>query len=63
MAPGSREKDIKLLIAKFMKLVDSLNPGERLSIRKVTAKKDARTGKRKTAGQLADTKGKNTKKG
>ncbi len=36
---GRREKDIKLLIAKFVKLVDSLNPGERLSIRKVAAKK------------------------
>jgi len=32
-----REKDIKLLIAKFIRLVESLNPGERLSIRKVTA--------------------------
>jgi hypothetical protein len=39
MAMGRREKDIKLLIAKFIKLVDSLNPGERLSIRKVAAKK------------------------
>ncbi len=39
MAMGRREKDIKLLIAKFMKLVDSLNPGERLSIRKMAAKK------------------------
>jgi quercetin dioxygenase-like cupin family protein len=58
----AREKDIKLLIAKFMKLVDSLNPGERLSIRKVAVKKGARTGKRKPAGQLADTKGKNAKK-
>jgi hypothetical protein len=63
MAAGSRQKDIKLLIAKFIKLVDSLNPGERLSIRKVSAKKGARTSKRKPAGQLADTKGKNTKKG
>jgi len=63
MAEGSREKDIKLLIAKFMKLVDSLNPGERLSIRKVAAKKGARTGERKPAVQRADTKGKNAKKG
>jgi hypothetical protein len=41
MAMGTRErreKDIKLLVAKFIKLVESLNPGERLSIRKVTAK-------------------------
>jgi len=53
MTKGSREKDIKLLVAKFMTLVESLNPGERLSIRKVaagrkpTAKKSARAaGKR-----------------
>ena len=39
MAMGRREKDIKLLVAKFIKLVESLNPGERLSIRKVAAKK------------------------
>lgn len=39
MAMGKREKDIKLLVAKFVKLVESLNPGERLSIRKVTTKK------------------------
>jgi hypothetical protein len=39
MARGSREKDIKLLVAKFIKLVESLNPGERLSIRKVAARK------------------------
>jgi hypothetical protein len=38
MAMGRREKDIKLLVAKFVKLVESLNPGERLSIKKVTAK-------------------------
>jgi hypothetical protein len=41
MAMGTREKrekDIKLLVAKFIKLVESLNPGERLSIKKVTAK-------------------------
>jgi len=41
MTSGSREKDIKLLVTKFMKLVESLNPGERLSIRKVAAKKKA----------------------
>jgi hypothetical protein len=35
MAMGRREKDIKLLVQKFIKLVESLNPGERLSIRKV----------------------------
>ena len=39
MAMGRREKDIKLLVAKFIKLVESLNPGERLSIKKVAAKK------------------------
>jgi len=41
MAMGTRErreKDIKLLVAKFIKLVESLNPGERLSIKRVTAK-------------------------
>jgi hypothetical protein len=39
MAMGRREKDIKLLVAKFVKLVESLNPGERLSIRKVSSKR------------------------
>jgi hypothetical protein len=39
MAMGRREKDIKLLVEKFIKLVESLNPGERLSIKKVTTKK------------------------
>jgi hypothetical protein len=39
MAMGRREKDIKLLVAKFIKLVESLNPGERLSIKKVAAKR------------------------
>lgn len=39
MAMGRREKDIKLLVAKFVKLVESLNPGERLSIKKIAAKK------------------------
>ena len=38
MAMGRREKDIKLLVAKFVKLVESLNPGERLSIKKVSGK-------------------------
>jgi hypothetical protein len=41
MTKGNREKDIELLVSKFMKLVESLNPGERLSIRKVAAKKKA----------------------
>lgn len=41
MAMGRREKDIKLLVAKFVKLVESLNPGERLSIKKVAAKRPA----------------------
>jgi hypothetical protein len=39
MTKGSREKDIKLLVAKFITLVESLNPGERLSIRKVAARR------------------------
>jgi len=39
MAMGRREKGIKLLVAKFVKLVESLNPGERLSIKKVAAKR------------------------
>jgi hypothetical protein len=39
MAMGRREKDIKLLVEKFIKLVESLNPGERLSIKKVGKKK------------------------
>lgn len=38
MAMGRREKDIKLLVAKFVKLVESLNPGERLSIKVVSGK-------------------------
>jgi hypothetical protein len=43
MATGSREKDIKLLVTKFVKLVESLDPGERLSIRKIGAEKSTRT--------------------
>jgi hypothetical protein len=39
MAMGRREKDIKLLVAKFVQLVESLNPGERLSIKKVAARR------------------------
>jgi lipid A disaccharide synthetase len=50
MTRGSREKDIKLLVAKFIKLVESLNPGERLSIRKVAAKKKATAEKSARAG-------------
>ena len=49
MAMGRREKDIKLLVAKFVKLVESLNPGERLSIRKVAGKPVG--AKRKTVGK------------
>jgi hypothetical protein len=51
MAMGRREKDIKLLVAKFVKLVESLNPGERLSIKKVAAKTRpaAKTRTRKSA--------------
>jgi hypothetical protein len=54
MAMGRREKDIKLLVAKFVKLVESLNPGERLSIKKVTTKKrPAKTQPRKGAVKAA----------
>jgi hypothetical protein len=50
----AREKSIKLLVAKFVKLVESLNPGERLSIRKVSGKKGAAAGaKRKGAATSA----------
>jgi len=57
MAMGRREKDIKLLVAKFVKLVESLNPGERLSIRKVAAKKQPAATKQPAA------KGQNRKAG
>jgi hypothetical protein len=53
MAMGRREKDIKLLVAKFVKLVESLNPGERLSIRKVAAKGQPRKAPVKAAGKGA----------
>ena len=56
MTKGNREKDIKLLVAKFIKLVESLNPGERLSIRKVAA------GKRPTAKAAGKATGKATAK-
>ena len=51
MAMGRREKDIKLLVSKFVKLVESLEPGERLSIRKVAGK--PLRAKRKTPGKTA----------
>jgi hypothetical protein len=53
MAMGRREKDIKLLVAKFVKLVESLNPGERLSIRKVTTKSVKRRTKSKNPPRQA----------
>ena len=59
MAMGRREKDIKLLVAKFVKLVESLNPGERLSIKKIAAKprpagkSQPRKAAVKTAGKTA----------
>ena len=55
MAMGRREKDIKLLVAKFIKLVESLNPGERLSIKKIAAKSRpaAKVQPRKAAGKTA----------
>jgi hypothetical protein len=50
----AREKSIKLLVAKFVKLVESLNPGERLSISKVSVRKSAAAGaKRKRAATSA----------
>ena len=49
MAMGRRQRDIKLLVEKFIRLVESLNPGERLTIRKVAAKK--RGGVAKSAGK------------
>ena len=66
MAMGRREKDIKLLVAKFVKLVESLNPGERLSIKKIAAqprpagKSQPRKAAVKTAGKTADKKGSKT---
>ena len=54
MAMGRREKDIKLLVAKFVKLVESLNPGERLSIRKV-AGKPVRAKRKKTGNATRKT--------
>jgi hypothetical protein len=57
MAMGRREKDIKLLVAKFVKLVESLNPGERLSIKKIAAERRPAAQPRravvKTAGKTA----------
>jgi len=49
MAMGRREKDIKLLVAKFVELVESLNPGERLSIKKVAAKRQPAAGRQPVA--------------
>jgi hypothetical protein len=58
MAMGRREKDIKLLVAKFVKLVESLNPGERLTIKKVAAKNrpGGKVQGRKTAAKTASKK-------
>jgi hypothetical protein len=58
MARGSREKDIKLLVAKFITLVESLNPGERLSIRKVGAVRKAATARKAAAKKSARAGGK-----
>jgi hypothetical protein len=57
----AREKSIKLLVAKFVKLVESLNPGERLSISKVTDKKSARGRTTRAATTRAATKRKGKK--
>ena len=52
MSIDSREKDIKLLVSKFVKLVESLNPGERLSITKLPAPKSLKaSGTAKLAGK------------
>ena len=54
---SDRDKAIKLLVAKFIKLVESLDPGERLSIKKVSAKKPGRAGKKpRVATKTAKTK-------
>jgi hypothetical protein len=54
--PTAREKDLKVLVAKFVKLVESLNPGERLSIRKIAAKKVAAKTAKGKSGAKAKTK-------
>jgi hypothetical protein len=54
--PTAREKDLKVLVAKFVKLVESLNPGERLSIRKIAAKKVAAKSAKGKSGAKAKTK-------
>jgi hypothetical protein len=55
MPTESRDKAIKLLVAKFIKLVESLEPGERLSIKKVGARK-AKAGKKSIpTGKKPDT--------
>jgi hypothetical protein len=43
MAVKTRADHIRELTAKFIKLVESLEPGERLSIKKVAAPKIAKT--------------------
>jgi hypothetical protein len=43
MAVKSRADHIRELTAKFIKLVESLEPGERLSIKKVAAPKIAKS--------------------
>ncbi len=46
----SRDKAIKELTAKFIELVKSLEPGERLSIKRVPAKASSKSGARKKSG-------------
>jgi lipid A disaccharide synthetase len=53
MSTGSRKKDIKLLVAKFVRLVESLEPGERLTIKKVEAKKTTRKPAARAKGSAA----------
>jgi hypothetical protein len=62
MSTPSRDKAIKLLVAKFIKLVESLDPGERLSIKKVGAKKNSRGKKRQSAPKPAKAAARKTKK-
>jgi hypothetical protein len=55
MPTESRDKAIKLLVSKFIKLVESLEPGERLSIKKVGARK-TKVGKKSAKSPSARTK-------
>jgi hypothetical protein len=62
MSTPSRDKAIKLLVAKFIKLVESLDPGERLSIKKVGARKSTRGKKPRSTAKPANAAARKTKK-